>query len=178
MSLRSRSHISLVKNQTVVEDSGTFSIHQLGGPPPHLLVLTAAHCFEFITVNHLLYSHLPPSLCALSVVPASVPGKVKVIFRVTVWWRGMEQEREKQVKYIYQAPSLQTNSLSGYKSSSVVLFSTLGCYPAYIKRQRIEKTKTASSPYLSNQQNHWFHYLISYVHVFCHLLYTIMDRGV
>lgn len=70
-------HISLVRNGVLVEDSGTFSIHQLADPPPlsHLLVLTAAHCFEFITVNRLLYSHLPPSLCSPSVVPVLSPGK-------------------------------------------------------------------------------------------------------
>lgn len=57
------SHISLVKNRVVVEDWGTLSIHQPSDPPPlcHLLVLTAAHCFEFITVNRVLCSHL--SLC-------------------------------------------------------------------------------------------------------------------
>lgn len=46
-------------------------------PPPlsHLLVLTAAHCFEFITVSRLLHSLLPPSLSSPSVVPVLSPRK-------------------------------------------------------------------------------------------------------
>lgn len=83
-------HIRLLKNKVLVEDSGTFSIHQPGDPPSPLPSISV----DSRPLLRVYYSQPPtplssPAMSVLSLCgsyPQS-PEKVKVIYRVTVCQR-------------------------------------------------------------------------------------------
>lgn len=91
-------------------------------------MLTAAHCFEFITVNRLLYSHLPPPLSSPSVVPVLSPRKGQShlqSYSLPESHRTRVRQRERRTDRVHtRQHHYRQNCLSGSKSSVAGLFCT------------------------------------------------------
>lgn len=169
MCLQSHNAIRSQTNLPGMLTEDTFSIHQPCDPPPNLLVLTAAHCFEFITDDLLLYSHLLPSLCAPSAVPILSPRKSQSHLQS---YSLSERHRETHVSSnticslaTYQAkiyppqptdPEQQLHCCQSRSSSFALGFVGGSGNSAYC--------------YLLSS-SHRLHCLINYVHLFCHILY-------